>query len=107
VPTEAGATTILRDAAAMPVETDRRDRREQKKLDAKARTGSSGQGETYTSTGVRAPWVMEQPKAPARAKREYRSMPVSFLGSAALTFWTTASSLVEPVDFESEAIVMD
>jgi hypothetical protein len=26
--------------------------------------------EHYTSTGVKAPWVIEQPNAPAKAKRE-------------------------------------
>jgi hypothetical protein len=59
---------------------------------------------TYTSTGVRAPWVTEQQTAPARAKREYRARPWG--PWAALTFWTTASTLVEPVDCE-EAIAKD
>ena len=43
--------------------------------------------------------------APARAKREYSATPDSFWGSAALTFWMTASTLVEPVDCAGEAIV--
>lgn len=32
---------------------------------------------TYTSTGVRAPWVMEQQTAPARANLEYRAAPLT------------------------------
>lgn len=39
-------------------------------------------GETYTSTGVRAPWVTEQQTAPAKANREYRARPVGAVGSA-------------------------
>lgn len=55
---------------------------------------------TYTSTGVRAPWVMEQPKAPAMAKREYRSMPlrVGVGGTAAAAFSMAALTLGEPVE---------
>ena len=41
-------------------------------------------GGTYTSTGVKAPWVMEQPRAPASAKREYRSMPSGFFSVIAI-----------------------
>jgi hypothetical protein len=53
---------------------------------------------TYTSTGVRAPWVTEQQTAPAKAKREYRAMPVGAVGSMlAATLALTASSLDEPV----------
>lgn len=37
-------------------------------------------GATHTSTGVMAPWVMQQPTAPARAKREYSEKPVGFSG---------------------------
>lgn len=54
---------------------------------------------TYTSTGVRPPWVTEQQTAPAKAKREYRATPDSFLGSAAAsTFCLMLSSFDEPVD---------
>ncbi len=53
---------------------------------------------TYTSTGVRAPWVTEQQTAPANAKREYRATPESLLGAAASTFCLTASSLTLPVE---------
>ena len=55
-------------------------------------------GGAYTSTGVRPPWVTEQQTAPARANREYNWKPLSLAGDAALAFWTTASSFVEPVE---------
>lgn len=42
-------------------------------------------GSTDTSTGVKAPCVTEQPRAPARAKREYRSMPSGALWVARAT----------------------
>lgn len=54
--------------------------------------------QTYTSTGVRAPWVTEQQTAPANANREYRARPVGAVGStwaAMLAF--AASTLAEPV----------
>jgi hypothetical protein len=56
-------------------------------------------GETYTSTGVRPPWVTEQQTAPAKANRAYRLAPVGAVGSmwAAMVFALTASSLLEPV----------
>jgi hypothetical protein len=54
--------------------------------------------ETYTSTGVRAPWVTEQQTAPAKANREYRARPVGAVGSMwAATLAFAASSLAEPV----------
>lgn len=42
--------------------------------------------------------MTEQQIAPARANREYSWRPLSFAGDAALAFWTTASSFVEPVE---------
>ena len=59
---------------------------------------------TYTSTGVRAPWVTEQQTAPASANLEYSAIPESFSGVLALAVWTTASSFVEPVDDDGAAI---
>ncbi len=53
---------------------------------------------TYTSTGVRPPWVTEQQTAPASANLEYNARPLSFSGVCALVFWTMASSFVDPVD---------
>lgn len=53
---------------------------------------------TYTSTGVRAPWVTEQQTAPARANLEYRATPESFSGVLAFVVWTMASSFPEPVE---------
>jgi hypothetical protein len=54
--------------------------------------------ETYTSTGVRAPWVIEQQTAPAKANREYRSKPVGPAGfSFAPMAAFAASTLDEPV----------
>jgi hypothetical protein len=53
---------------------------------------------TYTSTGVRAPWVTEQQIAPARANLEYNWIPLSFSGVLATAFGTTASTLAEPVE---------
>lgn len=71
------------------------------------KASGSREKKTYTSTGVRPPWVTEQQTAPARANREYKATPESWAGSAALTFWTMASTLAEPVDFASVAIVTD
>ena len=59
---------------------------------------------TYTSTGVRAPWVTEQQTAPASANLEYSARPESFSGVLALAVWKTASSFVEPVDDGGAAI---
>lgn len=56
-----------------------------------------GGGTTYTSTGVRAPWVTEQQTAPAKAKREYRSRPVGAAGWADKSLAFAASILPEPV----------
>lgn len=53
---------------------------------------------TYTSTGVRPPWVTEQQIAPASANLEYSANPLSFSGVSAFVRCTIASSLVEPVD---------
>jgi len=61
---------------------------------------------TYTSTGVRPPWVTEQQTAPAKANLEYRARPLNFSGVLAATFWTRASTLVEPVEVGAEAIAM-
>jgi len=58
---------------------------------------TTGKIETYTSTGVRAPWVTEQQIAPATANLEYRAKPSFFSGVLALMVWTTASTFVEPV----------
>jgi hypothetical protein len=54
--------------------------------------------DTYTSTGVKAPWVTAQQTAPAKANLEYRSRPCGLLGSAAAAVALMASSLTEPVD---------
>lgn len=48
--------------------------------------------ELYTSTGVNAPWVMEQPSAPATAKREYRSKPWGFFCTGS---WAAAAAAGE------------
>jgi hypothetical protein len=53
---------------------------------------------TYTSTGVKPPWVTEQQIAPARANLLYSATPESFSGVLAAAFWMTPSSLTEPVD---------
>ncbi len=53
---------------------------------------------TYTSTGVRPPWVTEQQIAPANANLEYSARPLSFSGVFAEAFWTRPSSFVDPVD---------
>jgi hypothetical protein len=60
---------------------------------------------TYTSTGVRAPCVTEQHTAPAKANLEYSAMPLSFSGVLDRAVWTTASTFVEPVVVDGEAIV--
>ena len=56
---------------------------------------------------MRAPWVTEQQTAPAKAKREYRSMPVGAVGSilAAIEAFA-ASSLDEPVEVGGEEVAM-
>ena len=60
---------------------------------------------TYTSMGVRAPCVTEQQTAPAKANLEYSAMPLSFSGVLDRAVWTTASTFVEPVVVDGEAIV--
>jgi hypothetical protein len=44
--------------------------------------------------------------APAKANLEYRLIPLSFSGVFAATFWTTASTLAEPVDVAGGAIAI-
>src|SRR5690242_10436149 len=63
-----------------------------------ARITAIGRRATYTSTGVRAPWVTEQQTAPAKAKREYRAAPVGASGAGrAASLALAASTLLEPV----------
>ena len=64
-----------------------------------------GKSQTYTSIGVRAPCVTEQQTAPAKANLEYSAIPLSFSGVLERAVWTTASTLVEPVEVDGEAIV--
>lgn len=78
-------------------------------LSARAREGyaRAGRDDSYTSTGVRPPWVTEQQTAPAKANLEYRARPLSFWGAAALTFSLMASTLVEPVEVGGAVPVAD
>jgi hypothetical protein len=66
----------------------------------------SDRSKTYTSTGVRPPWVMEQQRAPAKANLEYKAKPLSFSGVLAATFEMAASTFAEPVDDVGDAIVL-
>lgn len=50
--------------------------------------------------------MTEQHTAPARANLEYSPIPESFSGVRAAAFWTTASSLVDPVDDEGDEAAM-
>lgn len=74
------------------------------KSDKKKKTDNLA--ETYTSTGVRPPWVTEQQIAPARANLEYNATPLSFSGALARTFCTTSSTLTAPVDGAAVAILI-
>jgi hypothetical protein len=49
---------------------------------------------TYTSTGVRPPWVTEQQTAPAKANLEYRANPVSGSGVLAAPASTFDAAIV-------------